>query len=108
MSRKLITGPAAEPLLLAETKTHSRISTVSEDALIGAMIAAAREEVENELGRALITQTWEKYLDAFPDAIELFYPPVQSIVSVKYNDSNGALQTLDPSQYMLDDKQEPA
>jgi uncharacterized phiE125 gp8 family phage protein len=108
MSRKLITGPAVEPILLAETKIHGRISTATDDALVGTMIAAAREEVENELGRALITQTWEKYLDAFPSAIELFYPPVQSIVSVKYNDSTGALQTLDPSQYMLDDKQEPA
>lgn len=108
MSRKLITPPLAEPILLADAKQQARVTDATDDTLIGIFIGAAREECENEVKRALITQTWEKYLDAFPDAIQLFYPPVQTVVSVKYYDTNGALQTLDPSQYVLDDKQEPA
>lgn len=108
MSRKLITAPAAEPILLADAKLHLRVTTASDDALISLMIAAAREEAENEIGRALITQTWENYLDAFPAAIGLFNPPLQSVTSVNYVDSAGNAQTLAGTEYVVDDKQEPA
>lgn len=108
MSRKLITAPAAEPVQLADAKLHLKVSTASDDTLIGLMIAAAREEAENEIGRALITQTWEKYLDAFPDAVGLFNPPLQSVSSINYVDSAGNAQTLAGTEYVVDDKQEPA
>lgn len=121
MSRKLITAPAAEPILLADAKLHLKVTGSSEDALISLMIAAAREECENEIRRALITQTWEKYLDNFPGdsaahwmswgspgAIELFYPPLQSVTSISYIDAAGASQVLASTEYTVDDKQEPA
>lgn len=107
MAKKLIAAPGAEPITLAEAKLMTRATSNSEDTLFAILIAAAREECENELGRALITQTWDKYLDAFPDGIELPMPPVQSITSVKYVDLDGTLQTLAASEYYLDDKQEP-
>jgi uncharacterized phiE125 gp8 family phage protein len=34
--------------------------------------------------------------------IDLFRPPVQSVASVRYYDSAGTLQTVDPSLYRLD------
>jgi len=108
MSRKLITAPTVEPIALADAKLHLRVGTTSEDTLISLMIAAAREECENEIRRALITQTWEKYLDAFPEAIELFYPPLQSVTSISYVDAAGTPQTLASTEYVVDDKQEPA
>lgn len=108
MSRKLITAPAAEPVSLAEAKQHIKDVPTSDEGLLALFIAAAREECENMLRRALITQTWEKYLDAFPDAIELFYPPLQSVTSIVYVDPNGAQQTLASTEYVVDDKQEPA
>ena len=62
-------------------------------------------------------QTWGRTLDAFPAAIELGQPSVQreagdsvlieSVVSVTYYDAAGALTTLDPSAYVLDDRTEP-
>ena len=108
MSRKLITAPAVEPISLTDAKLHLRVGTSSEDTLISLMIAAAREECENELRRALITQTWEKYLDAFPSAIGLFYPPLSSVTSVSYVDPDGNSQVLAGTEYVVDDKQEPA
>ena len=109
MSRKLITPPAAEPILLADAKLHMKApASATEDSLVNLFIATGREEVENELRRALITQTWEKYLDRFPEGIELFNPPLVSVTSVSYVDPAGNSQVLATTEYVVDDKQEPA
>lgn len=108
MSLKLITGPTAHPVTLAEAKLHLRIDGSSDDAWIDLAIAAATRAAEHETGRCFITQTWEAVFDVFPDdAIELGLPPVQSIVSVKYIDAQGLLTTLDPAAYVLDSDQLP-
>lgn len=88
------TPPAAEPLSLTEAKLHLREPSAADDALVTALIAAARSQVENYVHRALITQTRELKLDCFPACIELPFPPVASVTSVKYTDLNGAEQTV--------------
>lgn len=108
MSIQRITAPAAEPVSLAEAKAHLRVEVSTDDALIGALITAAREAVEHELERSLITQIWEQVLDAFPVAFVLPRGPVDSIVSVKYLDLDGVEQTLDPSGYVMDNTSDPA
>lgn len=40
--------------------------------------------------------------------IYLIKPPLQSVDSITYIDQNGVQQTLDPSQYIVDDVSEPA
>jgi uncharacterized phiE125 gp8 family phage protein len=108
MTLKLITAPATEPVTLAEAKAQCRVDASDEDALITALIAAARQEAEHALGRALITQTWERVIDAFPEAeIELGMPPVASIVSVSYVDTAGNTQSLSAAAYLLDGDREP-
>lgn len=98
---KLITPPAVEPVTLAEAKLHARIDHTADDALITALIVAAREQAEHITGRGLINQTWEKVLPAFADAVDLDLAPVASITSVKYLDSAGAEQTLANTVYDL-------
>src|SRR4030067_860491 len=57
---------------------------------------------------ALITQTWELYLDAFPAwEIRVPKPTLQSITSIVYTDTDGILQTLAGSMYLVDNKSEP-
>lgn len=103
-----ITAPAVEPLTLAEAKLHCRVDGSDEDALITALIVAAREQAEHETGRALVTQTWELVHDAFPEAFVLRRAPIQSVTSLKYLDSaDGTEQTLDPADYLLDKDSEP-
>lgn len=103
MTLKRITAPDTEPITLAEAKKHLRVEHDVDDTLIGALIAAAREQAEHELGRALVTQTWSRVLDAFPVAeIPLGMPPVRSVASIVYIDPDGAETTLPADQYALD------
>ena len=103
MSLTLITAPALEPVSLAEAKLHLRVDGADEDALITSLIVAARRQAEHELGRALITQTWELTLDEFPAAdIQLPMLSTLGIESVKYLDADGIEQTVAPADYALD------
>lgn len=66
---KIKTGPATEPISLAEAKLFLRIDDSSEDALIETLISAAREMAENFTLRAFITQTWTMNLDEIPSGM---------------------------------------
>lgn len=103
MRLELVSAPAAEPIVLADAKVHLRhTGGNAEDALINRLIKTARHQVEAHTRRRLITQTWRYLADEFCSSIVLpDSAPVASIASVKYIDANGALQTLDPSVYML-------
>jgi len=112
MQLTLVTSPAAEPLTLEEGQLHLRVDgdDSTEDVLITALIKAAREWCEGFQGRSYITQTWKLTLDAFPasDAvIVLPYPPIQSITSIKYIDTDGAEQTMSSDDYSLNTAAEP-
>lgn len=102
MSLKLITAPSTYPVTLAEAKLHCRVDIADDDTLITALITAATEMAEQKTGRAIMTQTLELTLDAFPEAFELTRVPVQSITSVKYYDTTGTQQTLSNTLYALD------
>lgn len=103
MTLKLIQGPAIEPVTLAEAKLACRIDGTEFDAVLPGLITTARRFAEAELNRSIITQTWERVLDAFPeDEIELGWPTVQGIVSVGYVDTSGASTNLATNLYSLD------
>jgi len=105
---RLITAPPREPLWLDEAKNHLRVDTVEEDSQISRLITAARQDLDAREGRlmgvALITQTWELVLDAFPLSSEIRSPfrPLQSVASIKYDDVNGAEQTMPSADYIVD------
>jgi hypothetical protein len=75
MTSYLIAGPGEEPVSLAEAKAFCRIDGSDEDALLGALIAAARLHVESITGRALVTQTWRLLLDS-PQGLVIPLPVV--------------------------------
>jgi uncharacterized phiE125 gp8 family phage protein len=107
MALRRLIDAATEPITTAEAKAHLRVVSSTDDTLIDGLVKVCRLIAENELRRSLITQTWVRTLDEFPDAIELHYPPVIAVTSVKYYDTAGVQQTLDPSQYSLDYQGEP-
>ena len=105
MTLKIVTPPNVEPVSVAEAKVLCRVDSdiTFDDALIATLIAAAREECEHLTGRALITQTWERVLDAFPcGGILLGMGLVQSIAQVSYVDSTGVTQIMSSADYVLD------
>lgn len=112
MRLRLITPPAETPLTLAEVKSQVRETTTDRDAELTAMLATATTQLDGragELGRALVTQTWEMLLDGFPcgDSIQIPLPPLQSVTSITYVDADGATQTLATSVYGVDPTCEP-
>lgn len=92
-----------EPVTLAEAKNHMRVSHQDEDGLIDALIPAARQWVEHFTKRALVDQTWQLTLDAFP-AAELWIPrpPLMSVTSIDYTKQDGTSDSVDSSIYIVD------
>ncbi len=76
-----ISGPAAEPLTLAEAKDFLRLTDPSTDALVGALLSAARRTIESATGRVLMTQSWRLVRDAWP-ASGLFLLPIAPVASL--------------------------
>lgn len=105
MRLTLVTAPTDEPVTLAEAKRHLRVDHSEEDALIEALIGAARQEAEATTRRAFITQTWSLKLDGFPcDGVPIEVPlsPLVSVTSVTYLDTAGASQTWAAADYTVD------
>jgi uncharacterized phiE125 gp8 family phage protein len=111
MALSLVTAPPVEPLTLAQAKRHLRVDATDEDDLIADQIQAAREFAEVHTHRAFITQTWDWQLDGFPWAFNapmlVPKPPLQSVTSIVYVDTNGVTQTWDPTLYTVDNPQGP-
>lgn len=102
MSTIKIVEPTFMPVTLEEAKSHCSIDHAYSDGDVAMAIGAALDMVEHEIMRTLATATYELSLDSFPTGeIEIFYPPIQSIVSVKYTDQDQVEQTVAPSDYSL-------
>lgn len=103
---KITVGPDALPISLARVKEHVRVDGTGDDNLLTLYLAAAVSQAESITNRQLLQATRTLTLDQFPDsgeAIELPYPPLQSVSSVSYVDVNGDTQTLVPGDdYTLD------
>lgn len=106
MPLQRLVEPTVEPITLAEAKAQCKVEFSDDDALLTALISAARDYAENRIERSLCTQTWMLTLDSFPGpslmgvpfgrgysiprhAIVLERPPVQSIMSITYVGMDG-------------------
>lgn len=132
-SLQQIAAPTFEPVSLADMKAHLTIDAAftADDVLIAGMIAAARQDAEDYLGKCLMPQQWLYCLDRFPSysfgnrapsrssydpfgnqtagfdngsqTITIPQPPLRSVESVQYADvATGQMTVLDPSQYQVD------
>ena len=114
--------PITEPVTLEEMRLHlgiTRADDTSRDFIISNRITSARQWAEDYTNRSFITQTYGAYDDDFPGVPKFtvagITAPVnreirlrvklQSITSIKYLDSNGFLQTLSPTKYLVDSVQ---
>ena len=102
-SLELSTAPLQEPLTLEEVRDHLNITTSDDDSYLDALILSVRQAIEEEASLALLTQTRKLRLDEWPVSARVYLPrpPLQSISSVAYLDSDGANQTLASSVYQI-------
>lgn len=91
-----VAGPLAEPLTLAQAKAFLRIDHADEDALVEALIPAARRWVEARTGRVLMTQTWRFPRDDWPVGGIITCPvgPVRSVIEVRMRRNDGTDSVL--------------
>ena len=101
-------GASVEPVTIAMAKAFLRVEDDIDDALIAALIQAAREKGESLSRRAFLTQTLTQVLDAWPGdyRIVLRRPPLLSVTSVKYT-IDGAAEASTWTDYSVDIKNEP-
>lgn len=110
----VITPPSGVPIDEAVIDQHLRRDAGADDALVQTYVQAAFSHIDGPagwLGRALGVQTLEARFDGFPwgGPLELPFPPLIDVVSVKYLDANGVEQAADPATYaVLGDMIEPA
>lgn len=83
----------AEPVSLDDAKAHLGVYHDDDDALICALIRAAREWVENHTGQVLVQRSFTDRRDDFGDYIEIRRQPVIEVTEVGYTDDSGVAQT---------------
>lgn len=106
MALSLVTPPTGEPVTLEEALDHVRLPQDAPDsAVVEALITAAREYVEIQTGRQLLTASYSLTLDHFPHwrvPVSLPMPPLQDVTAITYLDAAGATQTWAAGQYVVD------
>lgn len=110
MSLTLVTAPTLNVVTMSEIYDHLRVDVTGSpgEPADASFITTLRDAAEAYLdgyggimGRALLTQTWDLKLDYFPQIIRLPLPPLQSVTSITYLDTDGASQTLATSVYQV-------
>src|SRR5436190_5502170 len=125
---RLLTAPVVEPLQTEQVMEHLRISSNDEIPKLESLIISARQSAEEYLRRALITQTWQFFLDTIPSpgidewwdgvrdgaigqgmmrGMELPRPPLQSVTHVKSYTDTDVSTTFAPSNYIVDTISDP-
>ena len=106
MNIKILARGTAEPVTLAEAKLHLRVDLSDDDALITAMITAARDMVERYTSRTLIYTAYRLTMDNWPYDIELPRSPAVEAAAnlitgiayitprIRYYDGDGNQQTM--------------
>jgi uncharacterized phiE125 gp8 family phage protein len=110
MALVLTSGPAAEPVTLAEAKAHMRVDGSAEDTLISSLIITSRLHIEAALGLAFITQSWSYFIDCWPATRDIRLPlrPVQSVTAVRLYATDESIETVPAGTYVLDGSGTPA
>jgi uncharacterized phiE125 gp8 family phage protein len=98
------TAPTEEPVSLAEMKLFARIDIDDDDALISALISAARTTVEEQTGRTLASTTRNAWLDCVPSRYKyaLSYRPIISVEHIMSIDEDGTEEEVDSGDIILD------
>ena len=104
MTLALTAAAALEPVSLTDAKAYLRVDIADDDAFITTLITVARSELERNLGRAFVTQSWTYWLDRWPPgfAVPLPVAPVQAVSQVRVYALDDSFAVLPAAAYLLD------
>jgi uncharacterized phiE125 gp8 family phage protein len=106
-----VSGPAVEPITLAEMKAYLRVddNDAAQDDLISGLIKAARLMVEAASRRILIEQSWRVVLDRWPrdGAILLPLAPLIVVDAIRISDAGGTASDLPDDAFAVDVLSDP-
>lgn len=108
---QIVTDATTEPITQQELLDFARIVAGDEEPTVMAQcITAARHHVEHETGLALATITLDCFADTLPTwgAMELPWPPLQTVLAVDWTDADGIGHVVDPSAYLVNAARLPA
>lgn len=108
----LSTAPTVEPVTTAEARKQVELPTsyTTHDTHLDRLVKAARLKAEEITGRQICTATWDLFLDSFDYDEPWLYvpkPPLQSVTSITYVDTDGATQTWTSTNYVVSVSREP-
>lgn len=109
MTLKLYTGASVNAVSLEEAKLHVRQDQTADDDLILGLIELAGNYVEETCNLALVNQTLDLYLDAFPGGDEIILPkfPLVSVTGIYYTAEGASEATFNSSNYVVDAYRQP-
>jgi uncharacterized phiE125 gp8 family phage protein len=119
MDLALLQISPVEPVSLEEAKSFLAVDHDAHDALISALIKAARESAEVYCNRSFVQKKFQLSLDNWPlrarpwglqvyGQVKLPRGPVLAVTEVNYLDADGALQTIDAEALHLKKATDPA
>ncbi len=93
-----VSQPSAEVVTIEDLEAWIPIPSGSDTAICDALTSQVREELEDHLGRCLVTSSWKLTLDEedLEDVDEIFLPrpPLISVTSITFYDDTDVASTL--------------
>ena len=106
-----VSGPAVEPITLAEMKAYLRVDEdeTAQDDLISGLIKAARLTVEAASRRILIEQSWRVVLDRWPRDGVILLPlaPLIALDAIRITGASGGVSELPNEVFEADAMSDP-
>ena len=106
MKLKLVTPPSTLAVSLSSAKKFFRVLGDDENEDIERVIKMATEQVEIITNRQIVQATYALYLDGFSGSVRIPRPPLVSVDSVKYVNTDGDLVPF--TDFFVDAVVEPA
>tara|TARA_R110000744_G_scaffold18570_1_gene49810 strand:- start:535 stop:1113 length:579 start_codon:yes stop_codon:yes gene_type:complete len=107
-SLKVVTASTTPLFTTHEAKDFLKVDVSTDDTLIDNLVAAATESCQIYTNQYFIRTIVEQYSDTWDGIYTLYKSPVDSIIHVKYYDSDDTEQTLASANYILDEVSKPA
>ena len=108
MNLRLFAGASVNAVSLEEAKLHVRQDQSADDDLILGLIELAGNYVEETCNLALVNQTWDLFMDAFPGG-EIVVPkmPLVSVTGIYYTAEGAVEATFASTNYVVDAYSQP-